>query len=118
MFQETTLIKDQRLHVRFNFREWKFLISNAAKTYGIKDFLEVYIIDHLNDEFFIYVPNDNDATNRTIINIIINLNLPILGQEPAPIQTALLYKHLQTIMLYRLLTITNNKHQLLLIIIF
>jgi len=46
MSQEITLAKDQSLHRKSNFNKWKFLISNAAKTYSIKEFLEAYIIDH------------------------------------------------------------------------
>jgi hypothetical protein len=37
--------------------------------------LEADIIGHLNNEFFIYVPNGNDATNRAVKDIITNLGL-------------------------------------------
>jgi len=77
MPQETTLAKDQRLRGKSNFNEWKFFILTAAKTQGIEDFIEDDIISHLNDEFFVYVPNGNDPTSRVITDIINNLNLPI-----------------------------------------
>jgi len=84
MPQETTLAKDQRLCGKSNFNEWKFFILTPAKTQGIEEFFEDDIICHLNDEFFVYVPNDNDPTNRVITDIINNLNLPIPDQEPHP----------------------------------
>jgi len=44
------------------------------------------IIGNLNNEFFIYVQNSNDSTNRAITDIITNINLPIPSQEPSSIQ--------------------------------
>jgi len=87
MFQEIILARDQRLHGKSNFNEWNFFISKAAESYGIKEFLEVDIIGHLNNEFFIYNPDGNDAINSAIKDIITNLNLPIPIQEPTPVQT-------------------------------
>ncbi|KAL6617343.1 ankyrin repeat-containing domain protein [Neocallimastix sp. 'constans'] len=45
------------------------------------------IMDHLNDEFFIYVPNSNETTNRVITDIITNLNLSIQVKEHSPFQS-------------------------------
>jgi len=56
-----------------------FFILSSAKTHGIEEFLEADIIGHLNDEFFVYAPNGNDATNRIITVIINNLNHQISG---------------------------------------
>jgi len=38
--QDFNLAKDQRLHGKSNVNEWKFLIDNAPKRQGIKEFME------------------------------------------------------------------------------
>ncbi|KAG4090662.1 hypothetical protein H8356DRAFT_1341254 [Neocallimastix lanati (nom. inval.)] len=59
-----SLLKDQRLHGKSNFNEWKFLIDNAAKRHGIKEFMEVDVVGKINGRGFIYNLNANDVTNR------------------------------------------------------
>jgi len=86
MPQETTLAKDQPLRGKSNFNEWKLFILTTAKIQGIEDFLEDDIISHLNDEFFVYIPNGNEPINRVITDILNNLNLPIPGQESRPVR--------------------------------
>jgi len=64
--QDFNLAKDQRLHGKSNFNEWKFLIDNAAKRHGIKEFMEVDVVGKINGRGFIYNLNANDVTNRVI----------------------------------------------------
>ena len=79
--QDFNLAKDQRLHGKSNFNEWKFLIDNAAKRQGIKEFMEVDVVGKLNDVGFDYNPNVNDVINKVITKLITKM-LPQAPAEP------------------------------------
>jgi len=64
--QDFNLTKDQHLHGKSNFNEWKFLIDNAAKPQDNKEFMEVDVVGKIDDRGFIYNPDANDVTNRVI----------------------------------------------------
>jgi hypothetical protein len=73
--QDFNLAKDQRLHGKSNFNEWKFLIDNDPKRQVIKEFMEVDVVGKLNGQGFIYISNANDVTNKVITKLITKMLL-------------------------------------------
>ncbi|KAL6595289.1 hypothetical protein U3516DRAFT_765900 [Neocallimastix sp. 'constans'] len=72
------LAKDQHLHRKSNFNEWKFFIDNTSK---------LDVVGKLNDGDFIYNPNANDVTTPT--STIQNNNTEVNRNNNADINTQL-----------------------------